>query len=287
MISLVSLRLLKLGGPIGIGVGILALIVLFKRPDFPPVRWYRQYCELLDTYTRFLWLDVSAQQVVLGQVAAVACIAILAFVAELPFWWAFLGAAALGPIAYFYSKKKKRVEQLEAQVDGFLLAYANALKVVPNPAAALGIVVGVLDDPIRQEVDRALKEMRVGATLSDALLNMAARANNRILDSGLCSVHIGIHVGGDLPGILASTAAVLREMQRLEGVVRTKTAQARSQLWLLGVMPFVMGGIANMGQPGFFEPLTQSFTGYVVAVIMVVLWVTAIVIARKILAVDL
>jgi hypothetical protein len=81
---------------------------------------------------------------------------------------------------------------------------------------------------MRQEVDLALKEMKVGSTLDQALLHMAARVGSRQLDSALSSILIGRQVGGNLPRVLETTAGTLREMRRLEGVVRTKTAGARA-----------------------------------------------------------
>ena len=44
----------------------------------------------------------------------------------------------------------------------------------------------------------------------------------------------GRQVGGNLPKVLETTAHTLREMKRLEGVIRTKTADGRMQLWVIG-----------------------------------------------------
>ncbi len=80
------------------------------------------------------------------------------------------------------------MEELEAQLDGFLTSLANALKSTPSIAAAFQSVVPVLQNPIRQEVELAIKEMKVGSTLDQALLHMAARVGSRQLDSALSSI---------------------------------------------------------------------------------------------------
>jgi len=100
-------------------------------------------------------------------------------------------------------------------------------------------------------------------------------------------VLIGRQVGGNLPKILETTAAALREMQRLEGVVRTKTAEGKTQLWVLALFPFFMLYAFDKISPGYFEPLTENFLGYTCAVIAFTLWVAAILWARKILNVDI
>ena len=75
-------------------------------------------------------------------------------------------------------------------------------------------------------------------------------------------------------------------MSRLEGVVRTKTAEGKSQAYVLGAIPFVLLGAIHLVDENWLRPLTQTFAGYVVIVIATLLWVAAIFSARKILAVD-
>ena len=77
-----------------------------------------------------------------------------------------------------------------------------------------------MPSPLKEEVELATKEMRVGSSLDQALLNMAGRVGSRQLDSALSAVLIGRQIGGDLPHILETTASTLREMARLEAVVR-------------------------------------------------------------------
>ena len=167
-----------------------------------------------------------------------------------------------------------------------MLALANALKTTPSIGGAFGSVVNVIEDPIRSEVDLALKEMRVGSTLDMALLSMAARVGSRQLDSALSAILIGRQVGGNLPKVLETTANTLREMKRLEGVIRTKTADGRMQLWVIGAMPLIFILCFGTAWPGYFDPLTKSWTGYGIIAGVGVCWVSALVMARKILAVD-
>jgi tight adherence protein B len=94
-------------------------------------------------------------------------------------------------------------------------------------------------------------------------------------------------VGGNLPKILETTANSLREMARLEGVVRTKTAEGKMQMWVLAVFPLLLILAVNSINPGYFEPMTSSLAGYLLVGFAVVFWLGALVSARKILAVDI
>jgi tight adherence protein B len=284
---MIDMNVLRAAAAGGVGLGLVAVGTLAASPDSLPRRLFDRYTAKLDTYIRLLPGSPSARTIAFGQIVAIVAIVAAAIFVEIPYWWAFLALAVFGPIGQLHSKKAKRMQQLELQVDGFLLAYANGLKAVPNPAAALLAVVGVLQDPMRYEVDRALREMRVGATLDQALQAMSARLRNRVLDNGLLAVHIGTQVGGDLPGILSTTAATLREMQRLDGVVKTKTAEGKSQLWVLAAFPFGLLFMFGKMSPGYFDPLRSSVVGYIVSGIAITFWVAAIAVARKILAVDI
>ncbi|GAC1377700.1 MAG: hypothetical protein NVSMB47_22510 [Polyangiales bacterium] len=76
-------------------------------------------------------------------------------------------------------------------------------------------------------------------------------------------------------------------MKRLEGVIRTKTAEGKMQLWVLACFPFVLVFAINAVSPGYFSPLTESFVGYVLSTIASLFWVASLVVARKILQVDI
>jgi tight adherence protein B len=119
------------------------------------------------------------------------------------------------------------------------------------------------------------------------MLFMAGRIGSRQVDSALSALLIGRQIGGNLPKILDGTAASLREMARLEGVVRSKTAEGKAQLWVLAVFPVVLMLAFNAVKEGYFDPLTQSITGYVVIVLAVVFWISSLVTARTILDVDI
>ena len=206
---------------------------------------------------------------------------------SVPFWWAVLVLIAIVPLIYIEALRRKRVEMIEEQLDNFMIALANALKTTPSIGAALNSVASVITDPMRQEVDLALKEMKVGSTLDQALLHMASRVGSRQLDSALSSVLIGRQVGGNLPKVLEATANTLREMRRLEGVVRTKTAEGKMQLYVIAVMPFGLLVGLNQVWPGYFDPLTKTLVGYLISTACVACWAGAIILARKVLAVDL
>lgn len=251
-------------------------------------RYSARYVAGLDRKLRPMFIFVpNGRQIAYGQCGVMFLVLAIHALFTLEYWWAILIVDAIGPTVYIEMLRRKRVEALEMQLDSFILALANALKSTPSIGAAFNSVVNVIAEPIKSEVDLATKEMKVGSTLDQALLHMASRVGSRQLDSALSAILIGRQVGGNLPKVLETTANTLREMRRLEGVVRTKTAEGKAQLWVIALLPFGMLVGLNVMFPGYFIPLTGSIVGYLVIGFCTTCWVTSVVLARKILNVDI
>jgi tight adherence protein B len=277
----------KYGGVGLLVAGIIWIVVSTLYGDTIFTRYYQHYIAYLDRNLRLLFLPTEPKKIVVGQLVAAVLTIALAVLLEYPMAYLFLALVAIGPTFYLGQKRAEHIKKLEAQVDTFVLSLANSLKTVPSPAAALAAVFPVLPTPTRLEIDRVLKEMRVGSTLEQAILNMASRLGSPAMDSALSALLIGLQVGGNLSTVLENTAATIREMNRLDGVVKTKTSEGRAQLWVLAIFPFGICLVFNYADEGYFTPLQTTFTGYVVTTVAVMFWLASLLAARKILKVDI
>ena len=253
----------------------------------PVYRYAARYTASLERKLRPMFIFTPGRLIAYGQVVTAFTILAGHVLFTIEFWHVGVFFVAVGPTVYIEYMRKQRVLKLEEQLDNFILALANALKTTPSIGAAFNSVAAVISNPMQQEVDLAIKEMKVGSTLEQALLHMAARVGSRQLDAALSSILIGRQVGGNLPKVLETTAGTLREMRRLEGVVRTKTAEGRMQLWVIAMMPFGLILGLNVIWPQYFDPLTKSLVGYLIIIACTSFWVASIVLARKVLNVDI
>jgi tight adherence protein B len=253
----------------------------------PAWRYYARYCSALERRLRLQFIWTKGSQILLGQVIALFVLCLAQVAVGVPYWGLCLVAIVVGPFFWIENMRKKRVEMIEAQLDNFVLGLANALKSTPSIGGALATVAGILSDPTRQEVDLCLKEMKVGSTLDQSLIHMASRIGSRAVDTALSAVLIGRQVGGNLPKVLEQTANSLREMARLEGVLRTKTAEGKMQLYVLGALPICLFFGLNHLFPGYFIPMSKTLVGQITLGVAGLMWLSALVLARKILAVDL
>ena len=191
------------------------------------------------------------------------------------------------PNIWLWRSRFKRTERLEEQLDGWLTALTNALQANPSLGDAIASTVPLMDPPMRDEVELVIKENALGLPLDDALERAAVRSGSRVFRAAITTLKIARNTGGNLPQTLKTASETLREMARLEGVVRTKTADGRAQAVAISILPApVYFGIEYM-MPGYYNPMRESLTGHLIFAAVGLLWAGAALLSHKILAVDI
>jgi tight adherence protein B len=265
----------------------LAIYTVVTDTEGPAYKAFMAYAEDLERLVRLMYMPTTGLKIALQQLAVIVGSIVFALLSGETIVMLVAVAAAILPKIVLEDKLNKRRRSIDDVLDTFLVALANALKVSPSLGDALRSTAILIRGPIKEDVEYALKEYNLGTPLDQALMNMAKRIESRTFSSAMATLLIGRQTGGDLPKILERSAATLREMARLEGVVRTKTAEGKSQAWVLGARPFVMVIVLQSMDPMWLKPLWTSFIGYVVVIVAGILWAFAILAARKILNVDI
>ncbi len=289
LIMRVSKELLGYGGIVLLVLGVVVgLTILSLDPNSFIRRQWARYVAELDKEIRFLFLETTGAKITRNQLLISGVLMIVAFVIEdeLPLF--------LLPIIAVRADVCSEASTLAARggdrATARLVAPASRERAQGDAFARRGLKnsARIIRAPIQQELDLAHQgsEPRHAAR-PGASSPMGDRVGSRTLSGALAAILVGRQTGGDLPRILEESAATLSEMERLEGVVRTKTAEGKSQAWVLGAIPFVLIGAIQMIDPMWLVPLTETSLGYIIIVVALVLWLAAILAARKILAVDI
>lgn len=250
----------------------------FRAPSF--------VTRLKENYGRdfaFLRLPFSSGIVLIVQLALLS-LSLLLLTRDLV-WGLGLLLVAMSPLLVFRQLRKRRVESIERQIEGWLGSLARALEAAPSLGEALEVSGTMSDAPISEELELVLSEMHLGRPLDRALSAWGARVGSRTLIMALATLQVGRATGGGLPEVLRSAGAALAELERLEGVIRTKTAEGKVQAWMVSFMPVPVYFGVKLSDPHYFVPLEQSAWGHVLLAIAVTFWIVAIFSARKILAV--
>lgn len=246
----------------------------------------KAYESRLDGQLRFLRSETKGRHVMAVQaVFSLFCVALALGLGN--------GALLLGlPLVFFFPsvhlgrRVAQRITRIDEQIEAWLGAISNSLRASPSLAEAIASTIPLVPAPMSEEVDVLVKENELGTPLDRALDNLSERIGTKTLAATVLALKVARKSGGNLPKMLDSAAAALRELARLEGVVRTKTAEGRAQAWVIAAIPVPMVGGLHAMDPKFFQPLFETFTGHFIMFIAGVLWLLAIAAAMKILAVD-
>lgn len=141
------------------------------------------------------------------------------------------------PRVYVNLLGEKRHHHLNQQLADALVVMANALRAGFGFQQAMETVASEMPPPIKVEFDWALREIRLGASIEEALLNLGERVKSEDLDMVITAVLIQRQVGGNLAQILDNISRTIRDRARIKGEIKTLTAQGRMSGLVIGLLP--------------------------------------------------
>ena len=202
--------------------------------------------------------------------------------------WGLLGFVLdlVGPAGYIQHKATARRRAFYEQLSDVLLLMSGALKAGYSLQQAVATVGEDAKPPASDEFRRTMAEVRLGASLDDALAALARRIGILDFEWSVLAIQIQREVGGNLAEILEIISETIRERERLRRQLRTLTAEGRLSGWVLGLMPFAMAGLLLLRAPGYLEPLYQTPLGLMMVGISGALMVVGILWMRKIVQVE-
>ena len=283
----IAAELIKWCGALCCLLGLAGLASALIAADAPLARFARRQIDRLDQRLRRQLLPARGRALFSAQVLGAACALAGTLISGERALLLSLPLIAFGPTLVLERMHAQRLRAIEAQIDGFTLAFSNAMRATSSIARALETVASSTTSPLRDELELTLRELRVGSTLEQALGDLGVRIGSAQLDATLSALLIGMRVGGDVPAILNDTATSLREIVRLQATLRAKTADGRVQAMVLAAFPVALAFGFDFLMPGYFAPLTHTGPGVMVLLTAAGSWITAVVLSRRVLAVQL
>jgi tight adherence protein B len=201
-------------------------------------------------------------------------------------------AVAFGAAAYFIPgfyvkyRQRKRFRALNNQLGDTILLLSNALKAGYSFAQAMATIARSAPAPMCDEFNRAVREMNLGITVDDALDHMNGRIESDDFDLMVTAVQIHRVVGGNLAEILDTIAFTIRERIRIQGEIRTLTAQARASGYIITALPFALIAILTFLSPSYITPMFKSPIGIGMLVLALVMMGIGYAIIRRIATIE-
>ena len=173
------------------------------------------------------------------------------------------------PVGYFLPgffvkfRQRRRLKAFNNQLGDTIVLLSNALKAGYSFAQAMATIAKSSSPPMADEFSRAVREMNLGVSVDDAMLHMVKRIESEDFDLMVTAVQIHRVVGGNLAEILDTIAFTIRERIRIQGEIRTLTAQARASGYIITGLPFALAILLTFISPSYITPLFHEFLGYV------------------------
>jgi tight adherence protein B len=261
--------------------GFGPLVALCRR------RW-REYEKWANDELRALYSPLRARDFALRHVAAVA-VGLLAGGVLLGSWiYGVVLAGFFGylPVMWLERERTKRKKALNLQLDATLQSMANTILVTQNLEDAFATIAQHFDPPISQEADILVKQVRLGTPMDEALRDLSNRCQSRNVDAIVTALTVGRQTGGELPKVLETTAGVLRETIRVEGVMESKTSEGKAQVVVMGMLPFIFGGALQVIDPEWMSPMFHDPIGWGVLTFACLLEGVGLAMVRKLTRID-
>ena len=250
-------------------------------------RQWQRYTARLERHSSFLLMPYRGSQIAHAQLIVFMAFAGLLALSRQPVVALLAAATVGGPPFILWKRHVARVAQLERQLDSWLLMLANALKATSSVGEAIASTVKLVPKPFSEEVDLLVKEIRLGAPLDRAIRAAASRINSTVIAGAFATIVVARQTGGDLPRTLEHASAALREATRLDGVLRTKTAEGRGQVLVLASVPFLLCIMIAWLDRSWFDPMLNQRIGQSILGACALVWTFATVWAHHIAKADL
>ena len=237
----------------------------------------------IDRYDRFLqqtgWPLSTAQALLVSGALALGVMALGALL-QLP--WTLSLLAALTGVgagqATLVWRRQHRAGQLEQQLPDALSLIARSMQAGHAFSSALQIAADESPAPMGRELRGVFSEIQYGESANEALGHWAERVAGQDVRIFVIAVRIQSETGGNLAELLHQTAALIRERQKLRGVVRVLSAEGRISALVLTLLPFVLGALLTTLNPAFMaqlwtDPMGQRLLSLALALMLVgTLW---------------
>ncbi len=180
------------------------------------------------------------------------------------------------------SRCNKFVEQM---VDG-LTIMANGVKSGLSITQSMERVVENLANPISQEFNLVLSQIRIGRSVEEALVELSERIPRQDLLMFVTGVNILKETGGNLAETFTTIVVTIRERQKLEKKIQAMTTQGMMQGLIIALVPFLIMIVLLILDPKFVSPMFNTTLGIVLLFIMLCLQIAGGVVIKKIVTIK-
>jgi tight adherence protein B len=195
----------------------------------------------------------------------------------------FLGLLSPTLLVRFY--RMRRVKLFERQLVDALVGMSSAFRAGMTLYQAMEEVAKTSSVPLSQELALTVREVRLGKTTDEALENLAQRVDSDDLRIVVTGINTARSIGGNMAEMLDTLSNTIRERFRIEGRIRSLTAQGKLQGIIIGLMPILVWLGFDLVRPDLTRPMMQHWFGYAMVAVVVVMELLGAFFIRRVIAI--
>ena len=161
----------------------------------------------------------------------------------------------LALVAYLQHRRSQRMALIGQALPDALDLIARSMQAGHAFTGALQLAAKDSPAPVSLELRTVFDEINFGVGTAQALQALSVRVASDDVRYFVVAVVIQSETGGNLADILKNTANLIRERQKIAGVVRVLSAEGRISAVVLSLLPFALAAFMSLLNPGFISKL--------------------------------
>ena len=182
--------------------------------------------------------------------------------------------------------EQKKIKKFNQQLVDALSIISNSLRAGHSFMQAIELVSKEMPDPIRKEFRQTFREISLGTTLEEALHKLGRRVASHDLDLIITAVLIQRQIGGNLAEVMDNISDTIRDRIRIQGEIKTLTAQGRLSGLVIAFIPVFLIGIMLLLNPEYLMPLFKSSIGLMMFSAGIIGEIIGVILIKKIVTID-
>jgi tight adherence protein B len=160
----------------------------------------------------------------------------------------------------------RRAKRLQSQLADVLMILASSLRAGHSFLQALDSVSQEASEPAAGEFARAVAEIRLGRSLTEALEDLADRVDSDDFKWAILAVTIQREVGGNLAEVLDTVASTMRERDVVRRQVDVLSAEGKLSIYVLTALPIILSLYMAIVNPEYLSLLWTTQIGVVMLI---------------------
>jgi tight adherence protein B len=171
------------------------------------------------------------------------------------------GLSVLGAVIVPQVRYHLKVQAMVSQLPLFIDQVVRGLVTGRNVEGAIKLALETTPEPLKAVIDRANRQVDLGADLGAALREAAGFYDVRELHLLALAVNTSRVYGGSPRDMLESIVSVIRQREQMRAELNAMTGETRISAWVLGLLPVLIGAYMVWSNPQYIEEMWGTSSG--------------------------